>query len=154
MQEFVVNKSSWHYRLNAYIASKNTMLWNKERVTKFLESKDNFCSYWSYTLTSLLKVALLTVFILIVVILASLAAYTIYLEVAANPWGALTTVLSILAILVIAFAFMVGGWMLDERKKEKMRSILYEDETETSLSRAKWYAWKNKVCLPVRFKDD
>jgi hypothetical protein len=152
MKAFSVNKNSWHYRLNVRMCKTNDRLTRDDNAVKYVMSKDNLCSYWQLTLWSMFKVAVSAAFVTVIIFgvlfLLYLFGYALFFH-------------TIQTLIGTAMALGVGGFLvgmlmlsawLDKRKRQKLHAILYEGETETSLSKAKYSSWKSGICLPVEFK--
>lgn len=152
MKAFSVNKNSWHYRLNVSMAKTNDRLSNDKYAEKFVQSKDNLCSYWRMTLWSMFKVAAATVLIVGLIGFILFVIYNIGYAFLFHTTQAIAgTVIIVGTIGLIAGLVLLGTW-LDKRKKRKLDMILYHSETETSLAKAQYSSWKNGVCVPVEFK--
>ena len=152
MKTFSVNKNSWHYRLNVRMAKTNERLSRDNYAEKFVQSKDNFCSYWRMTSWSMFKVAVSASFVGAVTFAVLYMFYGFGYALLFHTTQALTVTAFVLGLIgVLVGMFMVSTW-LDKRKKQKLDAILYDGETETSLARAKYSSWKGGVCVPVEFK--
>jgi hypothetical protein len=152
MKTFSVNKNAWHYELNVHMAKTNDRLKRDDYAERFVQSKDNFCSYWRMTLWSMFKVAVATAFLIGVAGFLMFVLYNIGYAFMFHTAQALVGA----AVLIGAVALIAGtvlglNWM-DTHKKRKLDAILYNGETETSLAKAKYSTWKNGVCIPVEFK--
>lgn len=153
MKAFSVNKNSWHYRLNVSMAKTNDRLSSDEYAEKFVQSKDNLCSYWQMTLWSMFKVAAATVFVVGLIGFILFVIYNIgYAFLFHTAQAIAGTVIIVGTIGLIVGLVHLGTW-LDRRKKHKLDMILYHSETETSLAKAQYSSWKNGVCVPVEFKE-
>jgi hypothetical protein len=153
MKPFVVNKNSWHYKMNIEMVQTNDRLKLSDNAEKFVQSKDNFCSYWRMTLWSMFKIAIVAVIVLIgVAFVLSLICLYGFALIFNTKEVLLLTGGGILAIAAFFGLILLGVW-LDSRKRAKLNRILHDGETETSLARAKYSSWKNGVCLPVEFKE-
>ena len=152
MKTFSVNKNSWHYKLNARMVKTNERLNRNDNAEKYVQSRDNLCSYWQMTLWSMFKVAVTAAFL---IGLASLSMVVIYLMGYGMIYHTTSFLLGAGAVIGLAMltvgAIALADW-LDRRKKVKLDKILYEGETETSLAGAKYSSWKSGVCVPVEFK--
>lgn len=152
MKTFSVNKNSWHYRLNVRMAKTNERLSQDNYAEKFVQSKDNLCSYWRMTLWSMFKISVAFSFIA-VIILGLLGLIFMYIKalIVNTAYTVGATVMTLGAFTVIVGIIALAIW-LDKRKAAKLNKILYENETETSLTKAQYSSWKNGVCVPVEFK--
>lgn len=152
MKTFSVNKDSWHYRLNVRMAKTNERLSRDNYAEKFVQSKDNFCSYWRMTLWSMFKVAVSVSFAGVAIFGVLYLLYGFgYAFIFHTTQALVGTALVFGVIGVLVGMFAVSTW-LDKRKKQKLDAILYDGETETSLAKAKYSSWKGGICLPVEFK--
>jgi hypothetical protein len=152
MKPFVVNRDSWHYKLNVRMCKTNDRLSRDDNAVKYVMSKDNLCTYWQMTAWSLIKVLITAFFALSLVYIVG---YLIYLYGYAWLFHTFDTFVATTSVIA-TIAGIVGlvtlfAW-LDKRKKRKLDDILYHGETETSLSKAKYSSWKYGICLPVEFK--
>jgi hypothetical protein len=150
MKTFKVNKSSWHYKLNAYMLSSNDIIKGREHL--YLSTRDNLCKYWQTTLWSLAKVLITAIAIAVALflfgILAYLAGYAFFTE----PLASTIFTGSILGISALIIGTIYGIEMLVRANKRKARAALYAQENE-SLTKAKIASWKAGICLPVEFKE-
>ena len=152
MKTFSVNKDSWHYRLNVRMAKTNERLLRDSYAEKFVQSKDNFCSYWRMTLWSMFKVAVSAAFVATLVVLSLIGLYNIGYAFVFHARQALIGTAFVLGLIgMIVSMFAISTWF-DNRTKRKLDAILHDGETETSLAKAKYSSWKGGVCVPVEFK--
>lgn len=153
MKTFTVNKNSWHYKLNFEMCKTNERLKLNDYAEKYVQSKDNLCSYWRMTLWSMFKLLAVLFFVGVVI---SAALYLIYMFGYAILFHTSETVV-MTATGIGVFTFISGIISLavwaDKRKRDKLNKILYDGETETSLAKAQYSSWKNGVCVPVEFKE-
>lgn len=152
MKTFTVNKDSWHYKLNFEMCKTNDRLYRPELIHTFIMSKDNLCSYWSMTLWSLFKASVAVSFVLAV---AAIMCYAIYMYGYALMFHTtdvlVGTGLVVSIVAVASFLAWFSTW-ISKRKRIKLDKILYDGETETSLTKAQYSSWKTGVCIPVEFK--
>ena len=153
MKPFAVNKNSWHYKMNVEMCKTNDTLKTSDYAVKYVQSKDNLCSYWQLTLWSMFKVLVVTTFVLGAIGAILWVLYMIGYGFIYHTAEALVTT----GVLTGFVAFLIGiimlGTWFDKRKKIKLNKILHDGETETSLAKAKYSAWKNGFCVPVEFKE-
>lgn len=152
MKTFSVNKASWHYRLNVRMAKTNDRLSRDEHAEKFVQSKDNFCSYWRMTLWSMFKVAVAAAFVVGLISFLFVVAYNIGYAFWFHTTQAFIGTAVIVGVVALISGMLFGLNWMDTRKKRKLDAILYNGETETSLAKAKYSSWKGGVCVPVEFK--
>lgn len=153
MKTFSVNKNSWHYKLNFKMCQTNERLAQGNYAEKYVESKDNFCSYWRMSIWSMFKVLLVIAF---VAGATTFIGYMLYLMGYAFVVHTQQAILSTVAVVIIfglifGIAYIVS--LISERNRKKMNAIIYDGETETSLAKAKYSSWKAGICLPVEFKE-
>lgn len=152
MKPFSVNKNSWHYKMNVEMCKTNDSLKQWDYADKFVQSKDNFCSYWRLTFFSMFKVLVVVTFVLLV---ASLILFVLYKMATAfiyNTAAAFATTGVILSLFVFSIGISLLISWFGKRRSEKLQKILHNGETETSLAKAKYSSWKNGICMPVEFK--
>lgn len=152
MKTFSVNKNSWHYQLNIRMVKTNERLSRSDNAEKYVQSKDNLCSYWQMTLWSVFKMA---VFVSFILALLTASVYVIYgygYALLFHTSEALIGTAFLIGFVVALGLLFLGVTSLQKRKEIKMNKILYENETETSLTKAQYSSWKNGVCVPVEFK--
>lgn len=152
MKAFSVNKNSWHYKLNIKMVKTNERLYRNDNAEKYVQSKDNLCSYWRMTLWSVFKLAVAAAFVL------GLAAVALYL-VGGYIYALLfhtSTALIGTALLAVVLGLFVGTifiiTLISKHHRNKLDKILFEDATETSLAKAQYSSWKKGICVPVEFK--
>lgn len=153
MKAFTVNKNSWHYKLNTSMCKTNERLDTAERVSKYIMSKDNLCSYWRMTLWSSFKALVVVSFIVGVVGFLLFTLHAIGVAFIANPTSSLMVTLAGVIVVALAVGVVYSITSLKERQRIKMNKILYEGETETSLTKAQYSSWKSGICVPVEFKE-
>lgn len=153
MKTFSVNKNSWHYKLNVRMSKTNERLNQDNNAEKFVQSKDNLCSYWRMTLWSMFKITVAYSFVA-VVIFGLLGLIFMYLKslILNTAYTVAATAMTLGAFSIIVGIVALAIW-LDKRKAAKLNKILYEGETETSLTKAQYSSWKHGVCVPVEFKE-
>ncbi len=152
MKTFSVNKDSWHYKLNVTMVKTNERLNREDYSEKYVQSKDNLCSYWQMTLWSMFKAAVAVAFICTVIGCVLYAIYAYGYALMFHTTTALTATASVVGMLLFVAIIIYGSSKLSDRRRIKLNRILYEGETETSLTKAQYSSWKNGVCVPVEFK--
>lgn len=136
MKPFVINRNSWHYKLNAGFL--NDSAW---RMDRWERRHSNFCSYWRATI---IRVAAL-------IILASLFLGLLFV-LGANLYLHPLEGLIFVAALVVSLGLIGGvilflGWL--EKRKENQET---SDKPE-SLFVQKYRTHKQKICPVVEFKE-
>lgn len=142
-KEFVVNRNSWHYRVNMFTVSSD----NRYSFDYWLSRNATFCSYFWRTTWSILFVA-----IFLSLFLAAFA--TILWLVFSNPIAIGKAILGILAVFIgivalflsVAILVSMPGWI----------RILIERKTsgkEPGFIGMKYHSFKNKYCPKLVFKE-
>jgi len=152
MKTFSVNKDSWHYKLNVTMVKTNERLNKEDYSERYVQSKDNLCSYWQMTLWSMFKAAAAVAFVCALVGLVLFAIYSYGYALMFHTNQALAATVFVVGGFLFVGSIIYGGSKLSDRKRIKLNRILYEGETETSLTKAQYSSWKNGVCVPVEFK--
>lgn len=133
MKPFIINRDSWHYRLNKSLLNEEGF--SKQRMQDYWEPRhNNFCSYWRATVFRMIWIAIIVALIIIVL---SCLGYAVYM----NPWGTVRVV-SYAAVIVCA----VLGWVymlciLDGTKKKMGNSLFVQ----------KYKVHKSKICPEVEY---
>ena len=153
MKSFSVNTNSWHYKLNIRMTKTNDMLSQGNNAEKYVKSKDNFCSYWRMTLWSMFKISVALSFVAAIAIMLLYFVYLYGYALIFNTGEALIGTGVVITTIAMIVGFVVLGTTLDARKRKKLKKILEEGETETSLAKAKYSTWKDGICIPVEFKE-
>lgn len=152
MKTFSVNKNSWHYKLNMQMAKTNERLDREDYVARYVQSKDNLCSYWQMTLWSMFKAAVAVAFVCAVIGFIGFGIYNYGYALMFHTTQALIGTGVFLALIAVIIGLVILTNWVGRRKTEKLDKILYDGETETSLAKAQYSSWKNGVCVPVEFK--
>jgi hypothetical protein len=152
MKTFCVDKNSWHYKMNAAMVKTDPKLARDGKNEIYVQSKDNICSYWQLTILSMFKIAFASFLLLFIATGFIYAMWTAARLFMINPYESLRALGLLLTFTAAIAAFIfISNWMA--RKREiKIDNILHNGETETSLAKAKYFSWKNKVCSKVEFK--
>lgn len=135
MKPFIINRNSWHYKLNVKLFASNEYLWERDH-------KD-FCNYWRATVLKLIFLVILGSFLLF---LAIAAVYNSYLY----PVEALTVIGSILLAVIVLVAILVAVMINEDRKLRKAEEL--KDKPE-SLVVQKYRAYKSKICPMVEYDE-
>ena len=152
MKTFSVNKNSWHYKLNISMVKTNDSLYREDYVERYVQSKDNLCSYWQMTLWSMFKAAVAIAFVCAVIGFIGFVLYNYGYALMFHTTQALVGTAFVIGVFVFAGSVVYVGSKLSARKRIKLDKIIYHGETETSLAKAQYSSWKNGVCVPVEFK--
>lgn len=134
MKPFVINRDSWHYKLNKNFSN------DYEHLMKTWEDKHaNFCSYWRATMFRVIGVLFLALMVVGIVSFIGIASYN-------EPVTALIVVGSIIGIIA-AIALIV---FISEKIKYKKKPV--DKLKPESLIVQKYRAHKSKICPTVDFK--
>lgn len=126
MKPFVINRNSWHYKLNRnFMQDSHMYYWEPDH--------NDFCSYWRATIFRLSVVAFFTSFLIFILAAIGFAVYT-------DPVGSLIVIGGIVGM----FAAAVGIALYSENRKKK--------EPSQSLIAQKYRAHKEKICPMVEYK--
>lgn len=132
MTEFVVKKSSWHYKLNVKMAT-NRFLFNN-----WLLYDASFCSYFWLTI---FKLIFLIAAMFIACSLVFMLGYVFYLY----PWEFMKAVAFLTAISAAFIASFFGiifvGKFFEKTSKQK------------SFFGTKYDSWKHKYCPSIRVEN-
>jgi hypothetical protein len=153
MKPFAVNKNSWHYKMNVEMCKTNDTLKTSDYAVKYVQSKDNLCSYWQLTLWSLFKVLVVITFVIAVVGALLWVLYMIGYGFLYHTPQALASTGALVIFFGSIIGVSVGVTWAQNRRTVKLNKILHNGETETSLAKAKYSSWKNGFCVPVEFKE-
>ena len=134
MKPFVINRDSWHYKLN-----KNFNNDYNHYMKSWEDKRSNFCSYWRATMFRVIGVFIMS---LIAVIILATIGTVIYYE----PVTALIVVGPIIGIIA-AIALIV---FISEKIKYKKKPV--DKLKPESLIVQKYRAHKSKICPTVDFK--
>lgn len=132
MKPYVINKSSWHYKL---VSKDQNWEYFTYRVPK------DFCSYWRKVISKVLSIMFVAVMSLIFVVFLG---FSIYL----NP----IPIFSAIAFVFIVAFLMIGYEKLKEKKRMRDYEVEFEGKQE-GLIAMKYRAWKEKTCPMVEYKE-
>jgi hypothetical protein len=134
MKPFVINRSSWHYKLNKHFFNEyyhNMEYWWEPR-------HNNFCTYWRVTIFRIIVACLL-----VVAALATL--YFIGGAIYYHPIDALILTGTVIGVIV----FCILAVLISE--KLMSRSYKHDSKPE-SLLMQRYRAHKSKICPMVEYK--
>ena len=138
MKPFVINRNSWHYKLN-----KNFMNEDKYIMYKDWEPKhSNFCSYWRATMFRIVGVCLATLF---ATLFASLIIFPIGFAFYFDPITSFTVLGSIVGVIAVLICMVVASEMIKERNRLTVKK-------PESLIVQKYRAHKSKICPTIDFE--
>jgi hypothetical protein len=132
VQKFKINRSSWHYKLNANFLNDSI------NISHWEKNHSDFCSYWRATIGRIVFGVFLSVFTLF--ILAVLLAVTI-----AEPAAVGLTLLGIVAVIGFIIALAALSAYMEASKNQS-------SEPKTLIGQ-RYAAYKNKYCPLVEFDE-
>lgn len=149
MRIFLVDKNSWHYKLNLKMSKLNKCdkLTDANYSENSVQINNNFCSYCQLTFLNLYTAVLISFFLVLVLCCMSFFIYFLGILVAHNTMFAL----SIIAVICFCAATNICINCIFDRIYNP-KDIDY-NETEANIFKAKCSLWKNKACAKVEFKE-
>jgi hypothetical protein len=135
MKPFMVNRDTWHYKLNKNFLNHYPMSSWEKRVP-------DFCSYWRATIFRLMGLSMVVFGVLI-----SLSVF-----VAISIKEPIFT-LSLFFVICFVAAFVFSSVRIVEWYENRKSNRLTSDEPE-SLFVQRYRAYKGKFCPMVNFTDD
>jgi hypothetical protein len=134
MKSFVINRNSWHYKLNQKFM--NEYGWSGFRMENQWEPRHNdFCSYWRATIFRMIGV---TFFVFVILVFIAMVGSSAYM----HPWETLRVVGTIIGVIVGFIAIIFLSLQAD-KSKEKLNQNLFVQ---------KYKAHKSKICPMVEYK--
>lgn len=141
MNNFVVNKNSFHYKLNFFM---KTTVGNVDKRLFEYRLPSDFCSYWRMTFFS----AFWLIFLILGIVLLSTALVT---QVVTNPITSLIVVSSVL--LPIGFIFsLVYVYNYFKTIAENRREHREKNNIPDGIVATKYKSWKQRYCPRVEYK--
>ena len=141
MNNFVVNKNSFHYKLNYFM---KTTVGNLDKRMFEYRLPSDFCSYWRMTFFSAFWLVVLTLVI-------GLLSTALVSQVVTNPITSLIVVSSIL--LFIGFIFsLVYGYDYFKTLAENRRERREKNNIPDGIIVTKYKSWKQRYCPRVEYK--
>jgi cytosine/uracil/thiamine/allantoin permease len=134
MKAFVINRNSWHYKLNRNFM--NQYSWYESGMEYQWEPRHNdFCSYWRATVFRMIGLALIIALSAILIGMLGLATYM-------HPLETLTIAGYIVGVFVafVCFLFLFAAASVSKEKLDK------------SLFAQKYKAHKSKFCPMVGYE--
>lgn len=153
MDKFVVNKDSWHYRMNVR-RLRDSGNYFQEELDNIMEYNSNFCAYWRMTLMNVLGIVFMISLAIGIVALILVGVYKLFVFFTS---AASAEILGVVIFISIFAAIIIGsffaGKYFDKRKK-KLREIAHGEyeEPQKSIFVAKYMSWKQKICPKVEYK--
>lgn len=136
MKPYVINKSSWHYKL---ISRGKTSYWH------IYSSPKDFCSYWRMVVFKILGYIFITCFL---TLFLAFLGYNIYLD----PIPVLGGMFIASAIIALSVFLAISLEKLKEKKRMRDYEVEFEGKQE-GLIAMKYRAWKEKTCPMVEYKE-
>ena len=134
MKPFVINRNSWHYKLNRKFM--NEYGWSDYRMEDQWEPRHNdFCSYWRATIFRMIGVAFVATGSIVFIAMIGSVVYM-------HPWETLRVVGTIIGVIVGFIAIIFLSLQAD-KSKEKLNQNLFVQ---------KYKAHKSKICPMVEYK--
>ena len=134
MKSFVINRNSWHYKLNRKFM--NEYGWSDYRMEDQWEPRHNdFCSYWRATIFRMIGVAFVATGSIVFIAMIGSVVYM-------HPWETLRVVGTIIGVIVGFIAIIFLSLQAD-KSKEKLNQNLFVQ---------KYKAHKSKICPMVEYK--
>ena len=134
MKPFVINRNSWHYKLNRNFMNQYSS-YEKEMEYQWEPRHNDFCSYWRATVFRMIAVALTVALSIMIIGLLGLNVYM-------YPWETLKIVGSIVGV----FVFLVGMLFLFAA------ASVSKEKLDKSLFIQKYKAHKSKFCPMVEYE--
>lgn len=138
MKPFAINRASWHYKLNRHFFN-NYVNWMEQWERKHAD----FCSYWRATMFRVMWVMLITI---VVSTLLGIIGYNLIF----NTWATLAGFFSVVALLLVAFTIAAIPFVVVYLAKKTSGKLA---DQPPGLFRAKYRAWKAKVCPGVDYNE-
>lgn len=151
VKTFIVNKDSWHYRLNVkMLRESEVFLWD-DHVEVYIQTMDNFCKYWRLTAVNLIKVAFMFAIVLAVVAVVLAVVIGVVVAAVTHPFETGVFTGLVLTVLAIIFGLYLLSDSSEKRKQEAVKAAL-RNKSNDGLVKTKYKSWKHKICPSVEFK--
>lgn len=144
MTKFVVNKNSWHFKL-------------QDAMGTIPQIRRDFCSYWRGTILSLFLVALIVIMFLSSLSLCFVIGDGIFGKYFSdNIVGNILSFLSGIAFMASIIIFVVLIATMPTYISKKISDKVREEtgKEEPSIFVVKYKSWKEKYCPMVEFVDN
>lgn len=126
MKPFVINRKSWHYKMNMNMHDRSTFGWELDH--------SDFCSYWRKTILNILQILFVLTFVC-----------AIFAVIVIGFWQAPVESSIMVGAIIGVFASVIGVVALFSYLSNKPKS--------ESLIAQKYRAHKSKICPMVEFDD-
>lgn len=135
MKPFVINRNSWHYKLNKHFMNSYSHVMKSQWEPKH----GDFCSYWS---TTIIRVIMAVLFSIAAAILVYMIGTAFYLY----PVQSFKVVaLLILCFAIIFTAIAIEAYLITRKKRANKK--------HESLLMQKYRAYKAKICPFVEYEE-
>lgn len=134
MKPFVINRKSWHYKLNKHFMNEDEHFMERGWEPKH----NNFCSYWRATMFRL-------IFATAAIVIGGGILSMLAVGAVTNPMGALYVLLALAGIAALIFGGVALALYLDdckEKNKDKPKSIVVQ----------RYLTYKSKICPMVEYE--
>lgn len=134
MNEIIIDKNSWHYRLA------------REFYGVHLGVTHNFCEYWRKVIFSIFMLLLLIFFVIFFI---SMVVISIIIGIV-NPYP---SGLIFFMMYSVTFAVFYRAYKLDKKDSNNENdNSKSEKKTTPNIFWIKYKSWKDKICPVVKFK--
>jgi heme/copper-type cytochrome/quinol oxidase subunit 2 len=133
MKPFVINRNSWHYKLNKHFFQE----YEHSMETWWEPRHNNFCAYWRATVFRVIFAGFIALFAFSFLSVVGSGVYQ-------HPIEALMiagSIIGVIALIVLVF------FVLEKLKKRK-----YDNDKPESLLVQRYRAHKSKICPMVEYK--
>lgn len=153
MKNFVVNKDSWHYRMNARVLRDGKHFLPNE-IENIMKHKSNFCAYWRMTTSNIMNIAFMIFVIILIICLLLFGAYKLFIFFYTAAGTEIVGIFSFVAVFVLFFltASFIEKYLKSRKKKLKLIAKGEYIEPQAGLFKTKYMTWKQKICPPVEYK--
>lgn len=133
MNEIIIDKKSWHYRLA------------REFYGIHLSVTHNFCEYW--------KKVIFSIFMLLFLALMSLGLIlTFIITIIIGIFDPYPSGLVFFIIYSVTFGFLYRAYRLDKKDNNNKNSNTNQKSKKYNIFLIKYKSWKEKNCPTVSFK--
>lgn len=151
MKPFIVNKNSWHYRLNLNSIKQDKLFYHNEYTVKYVERRNDLCSYWKMTLYNIIGKILYFSFLSLVLLSILYFTYGICTSFLVDPMMVSIIIIS-LALVIFIIIFILNTIESYSIARQQEISNITNNITTDHLMKARYQAWKNKTCIKVEFE--
>jgi hypothetical protein len=141
MNNFIVDKNSFHYKLNYFM---KTQIGNIDKRQFEYRLPSDFCSYWRMTFVSAFW---LIIFVVVIVLLTT----ALVVQVATNPVMSLIVVGILLLFIGLVFSSIYSYDYL-KTLAENRRIRKEKNNIPDGIVATKYKSWKQRYCPRVEYK--